>query len=80
MVPVAPAKSTVTTSPASGIVFIIQVLIDMLPARLGEVLEVLFRPAIAGIDDQQGRNIVQNQYRQLNLSALELCFQDTIFI
>ena len=42
LIPVAPVKSTVTTSPASGIVFIVQVLIEMLPARLGEVLEVLF--------------------------------------
>src|SRR6266545_4806007 len=64
LTPVAPTKSTVTTSPGSGMLLVLQEGIDMLPARLPEIAQIFFRPFVAVVHHGVWGNIVQDQRRQ----------------
>src|SRR5258706_10116690 len=63
--PVAPTKSTVTTSPGLGILFLFQSCMDMIPTVAAEILIVLFAPLFTEIYNGLRWNIVQNDRRQL---------------
>jgi hypothetical protein len=65
LVPVAPIKSTVTTSPGSAIGFVLEMLIDVLPARLGKFLEVYLCPALRGYPETFSHCLPRDQAASL---------------
>src|SRR5262249_43761181 len=64
-VPVAPVKLAVTTSPGFSILLFLQGAVDVLPASLAEVHQILVAPLFAVVHHGARVNVVEDQGREL---------------